>query len=144
MKKFDKTIHNIVLAAIKRKTLKPYEFRWTNLYESNSEFPYVGMLKFSEEELLICSTVIDEDNYSILTTRSLITSERGVRAVNDLTGVKQINSDNFKSFGNNAFTMGVVSFLNGSQIKYFIETGNASMVMIYGVMTLFSLQNANK
>ncbi|CAL2105560.1 hypothetical protein T190115A13A_160093 [Tenacibaculum sp. 190524A02b] len=40
MNKTDKSKHNISIASIKRNTIKPYDFKWTKFYESNSDFPY--------------------------------------------------------------------------------------------------------
>jgi len=70
--KTDKLKHNICIAFIKRSTIKPYDFKWTKFYESNSDFLYSGLeLNLLENELIICSTVMDANNYSILTTKNI-------------------------------------------------------------------------
>ena len=85
--KTDKSIQNISIAAIKRSTFKPYDYKLTKFYESNSEFPYSELkLELMENELLICSTFIDHENYSILTTQKLITSENGIEKTGNMTG----------------------------------------------------------
>ena len=58
--------------------MKPYEFKWVKFYESNLDFPYPAVqLDLTEKELIICSTFIDGDNYSILATQRLITKAEG-------------------------------------------------------------------
>ena len=69
--------------------MKPYEFKWTKFYDSNSVLQEVYpelQLDLAENELVICSTIIDIDNYSILTTQRLITKEKGIENIGNLTG----------------------------------------------------------
>lgn len=138
MEKSDKSIHNICIASIKRHTIKPYDFKWTRFYEDNIDFNHTfpaQKIELSENELVICSTVIDNDNFSVLTTRKLVTNECGIL----LSGNMNIASDglygSFKGFHGRLFTFGLVQLNRGNELKYFIETGKASMVMIYGVRT---------
>ena len=59
------SIHNICIASIKRKTMKPYDFKWTKFYTLNQEyFNAHPNIKFDlqDDELIICSTVVDEQN----------------------------------------------------------------------------------
>ena len=121
--------------------MKPYDFKWTKFYDSNSEFPYSGLeLDLIENELIICSTVIDSDNYSILTTNKLITKENGTEYIGNLTGASDKGYGNFKGYNNEPFVFGIVQLENGTEFKYFIETGKASMVMIHGTRTLIGTQ----
>lgn len=83
----DKSKHNICIASIRRSTMKSYDFKWTKFFETNSEFQrtYPELkLHFTENELVICSTVIDSDNYSILTTQQLTTKEKGMESRSNL------------------------------------------------------------
>lgn len=137
----DQSIHTISLASIKRSTISPYDFKWTNIYESNSDFPYSKLaLDLEENELIICSTVIDPDNYSILTTQKLITQENGIKSVGNLSGATDKLYGDFKAYKDGSFTFGLVQLENGIDLKYFIETGKASMIMIHGVRTLIRTQ----
>lgn len=139
--KTDKSKHNISIASIKRGTMKPFDFKWTKFYESNLEFPYSGMnLNLSEKELIICSIVIDSENYSILTTQKLITNENGTENCENLINSKDKGYGNFKGSKDNSLTFGLVELENGNKLKYFIETGKASKIMIHGVRTLIRLQ----
>lgn len=137
MTKSDKSIHNICIASIKRSTIKPYDFKWTNFYESNSDFQNTNELQIHIEknELIICSTFIDQNNYSILTTQRLITRDKGIDNTGSLVGATDKSYGIFKEYREGLFTFGVVQLQNGSDLKYFIETGKASMIMIHGIRT---------
>ena len=142
MKKSDRSIHNITVAAINRKTIRPYDFKWTEFYHSNSEFLYQGLpLYLVEDEMIICSTIIDSENYSVLTTRKLITVEDGREQAGILLGCTDKGYGIFKKYKGNSVTFGSIDLENGTSLKYFIETGKASIVMIYGVRTAISLQS---
>lgn len=135
--KTDKSIHNICIAAIKRRTRKPYDFKWTRFYESNAEFANPVLINnMAEDELIICSTIIDENNYSILTTRRLLTKQDGQLIIGNLEGAKDKLYGDFKGYKVKGFTFGKVELQSGAELSYFIETGIASMVMVYGVSTL--------
>lgn len=141
MGKSDKSLHNISIAAIIRHTMKPYEFKWTQWYESSSDFTHLGIeLDCLENEMIICSTAIDLENYSILTTQRLITSETGIKSIGSLVGAVIEGYGDFKGYKNKPFTFGTVQLKNGAVLKYFVETGKASMVMITGVKTLVHIQ----
>ena len=141
MRKTDKSIHNISIASIKRSTFKPYDYKWTKFYESNSEFTYSGLkLELIEDELIICSTFIDSENYSILTTQKLITNENGIENTGNVIGATLKPYGDFKGIDGKALTFGIVQLENGTELKYFIETGKASMIMIHGIRTLIRTQ----
>ncbi|WP_137905996.1 hypothetical protein [Chryseobacterium sp. 2VB] len=144
MKKNDQSKHRICISKIKRTTIKPYDaFQWTKFYEDNYSFydAYPGIsIQLNAEELLICSTIIDLDNYSILTTQKLITSEKGVLESGLIIHAENGLYGNFKGHGNEKFTFGKIILENGKILKYFIETGKASMVMVNGVKTLIQIK----
>jgi hypothetical protein len=143
MTRDDKSIHNFCIESIKRHTIKPYDFKWTKFYESNSDFPYSGLEPYlTENELIICSVVIDANNYSILTTQRLITKQNGQDNAGNLDGAKDKSYGRFKGMGTKGelFTLGEIQLKNGADLKYFIETTNASMVMIYGIRALLQSQ----
>lgn len=123
--------------------MKPYDFRWTKFYESNLEFQDTNpnlQPDWAEHELIICSTVIDDNNYSILTTQRLITKEKGLENTGSLVGATDKLYGDFKGYKDELFTFGQVQLHNGSDLKYFIETGKASMIMIHGVRTIIQTQ----
>jgi len=126
--------------------MQPYDFKWTRFYESNSDFQYTGLqLDLAENELVICSTVVDKDNFSILTTRRLLTRQDGQLISGSLQGATDKLYGDFKGYKDKTFTFGRVQLQNGNELKYFIETGKASMIMIHGVRTLIgTTQMTNK
>ncbi len=143
--KTDKSIHNICIASIKRSTIKPYNFKWTKFYETNSDFSDTGFqIELDENELFICSTLIDKDNFSILTTRKLLTQHDGQLYSENIQGAIDKLYGDFKGYKNDDFTFGLVQLQNGNELKYFIETGKASMIMINGVRTLIRATQMNK
>jgi hypothetical protein len=139
MNKSDKSILNICIAKIKRSTIKPYDFVWTKFYELNSTFyelyPNVN-IDISENELIICSTIINLDNYSILTTQRIITKKNGNLNFGNLIDAEDKLYGDFKGYQENETTFGQIKLSSGEELKYFIETGNASMVMIHGVRAI--------
>lgn len=126
--------------------MKPYDFKWTKFYEANSDFPYSELkIDLIEPELYISSTIIDTGNYSILTTRRLITKQNGLLNEGNIQGATDKLYGNFKDTKDTMITYGQVQLQNGEELNYFIETGKASMVMIYGVRTLIgTTQMTNK
>ena len=119
--------------------MKPYDFKWTRFYEENadfkSSFPEIE-IALSDNELFICSTVIDIDNFSVLTTQKLATKEKGEFLSGNLNGATDKLYGDFKGvLKKEPFTFGMVQLDNGNDLRYFIETGTASMVMIHGVRT---------
>ena len=125
--------------------MKPYDFKWTKFYDFDTIFPYTGLyLDLAESELIICSTVIDKDNYSILTTRQLITKKEGQLNTGDIQGATDKLYGDFKSY-EKSITFGQIELKNRNVLTYFIETGKASMVMIQSVRTIISTtQMTNK
>lgn len=141
--KDDTSRHSVVLAAIKRKTDAPYDFKWTRLYNSNSDFASVEIeLVLQEYELIICSVIIDSSNYSILTTRRLVTVVDNIDSSCALVGAKDKGYGDFKGYLDDSITFGSIECTDGTNLKYFIETGAASRAMIYGVRTSIQLRKA--
>lgn len=138
--KTDHSLHNICIASIKRSTMKPYDFKWTKFYEANVDFPYTGLqIDMTENELFICSTFIDKDNFSVLTTKKLLTQEDGQLCSENIKGATDKLYGDFKGNKDKEFTYGLVQLPNGKELKYLIETGKASMVMIHGVRTFIRI-----
>jgi len=137
--KSDQISHTFSIYEIKRSTYKPYEFRWTNFYDNNSDFlqcyPEI-QLDIAEDELIICSTFIDADNHSLLTTRRVFTKEKGIEDIAYIEAAKSYSMPlnyKFEEFG---YVFGTVELQNGNVFRYFLETGKAAMVMVYGIKTL--------
>lgn len=90
--------------------------------------------------MLICSTIINSENYSILTTQKLITSENGILESGLIIHAENGLYGNFKGYGEEKLTFGKIILEHGKIVKYFIETGKASMIMIQGIKTLIQIK----
>lgn len=141
--KSDSAIHKRCIAAIIKSTFKPYAYQWTRFYESNQEFfsNYVMELHLSQNELIICSTVINSGQYSILTTKRLCTNEDGNIKWADITTASDKFYGDFKGYDKSEWTFGKIVLADGQEFKYYIETGKASMIMIHGVRTRIRLNS---
>jgi hypothetical protein len=137
--KSDQIIHTFSIYEIKRHTYKPYNFRWTNFYENNSDFlqryPAI-QLNIAESELIICSTFIDADNYTLLTTRRVFTKENGTEGVGDLEGAKQNTPPLTFKFEKYNYVFGTIEPQNKHVLRYFIEAGKAAEVIECGIRTV--------
>ena len=139
MTKSDQIIHRFSIYEIKRHTFKPYDFKWTKFHENNSDFVHLYpeiQLDVGEDELIICSTVIDAENYSLLTTRRIITKENGIENIGDMTSAIQNTPPLQFKLEKYNYVFGTLQLQNGTVFRYFIEAGKACMVMEYGIKTL--------
>lgn len=95
------------------------------------------------DELIICSIIIDADNFSVLTTKKLVTLQNGILSSGSLINSTDQFYGNFKSEAQR-FSLGSVELENGEILEYFIETGRASMIMIQGVKTMIQITAVKK
>ena len=65
----------------------------------------------------------------------------GKQSVGSLMGAKDKGYGDFKGYKDDSITFGIVELKGGKEIKYLIETGKASMIMIHGVRTVIKTQN---
>ncbi|MBD1366754.1 hypothetical protein IDJ77_23280 [Mucilaginibacter sp. ZT4R22] len=137
--KSDKSIRNICLAAIKRRSSRPFDFQLTKIFESTT-FDDIEdafrITRVNKEELPISQTFIDENNWTLVTTRQIITSKQGIQESIQATEVKSWHWNDFKGYDKTSYTLGELHRNGGSDFEVFIETGRASMVSIYAIMTL--------
>lgn len=126
----------VCIASIKRFTIPPLEFELTNIYEvipdKNTDY-----IELENGEELICSTIVNEFIWSILTTRRIFTLEGIRQKVHRLDKLKTSEYGDFKGYSKQKFTKGYLQFEDNEIVPIFIETGRASMVMIYGIRTIF-------
>ncbi|NAS31852.1 hypothetical protein GTQ40_12770 [Flavobacteriaceae bacterium R38] len=138
MKKSDTSIKNITIASIKRHTMKPFDFKYSDIYENDKTIlnEHVNnLIKLEDGEELICSTIISDSIWSVLTSRRIITLEGVGKIEHYLSKLKRLDAGDFKGYSKQEYTKGFLHFNDDKIIPYFIETGKASMIMIYGVNT---------
>lgn len=141
----EQLIHQLCIMGIKRGTMKPYDaYTWSRFYEDGgANIPGIE-ITLSESELLICSTVIDSNNYSILTTHRLLTRENGHVSEGYFGSITFNHYGDFKGMRDKQpWTFGVVIMPNGDELKYFVETGKASMIIVQGIKARFQAEDMN-
>lgn len=136
----DQVTHTFVIYEIKRSLFKPIDyFKWTKFYESNSEFVQFSpeiQLDLKENEFIICSTFIDTDNYSLLTTQRIVIKENSIEEIGEMAGATTHNYPFYIGLEKFNYVVGTVLLQNGNEFRHFIEAGKAAAVMIYGIRTL--------
>lgn len=118
--------------------MKPFDFKYSDIYENDkiiSNEIVKNQIHFDDGEELICSTIINDTIWSVLTTRRIITQEGIGKVEHYLNGLKRRDAGDFKGYSKQEYTKGFLHFDDDKIIPYFIETGKASMIMIYGVDT---------
>jgi len=138
MRKPDTSIKNITIASIKRHTMKPFNFKYSDIYENDRAIQNErvrDLINLENGEELICSTIVNDSIWSVLTTRRIITLEGVGKVEHYLSGLKRRDAGDFKGYSKQEYTKGFLHFDDDKVIPYFIETGEASMIMIYGVNT---------
>jgi hypothetical protein len=138
--KSDTSIRNICIASIKRKIIDPSNFSLTRMFETEA-FPEIhnGTFKLSdvyENELPISQTIVDRNNWTLVTTRQIITCIDGLTQVTKANSVLSWDWNDFKGYDNKSFTIGQLQLGDQKKIEIFIETGKTSLVTIYAIMVL--------
>lgn len=142
MKKSDLSIKNICIAAIKRNTIPPFDFKFSKLYTEDTSFAdpkILEALKLAADELVICSVIINTTQWSVLTTRRVITWDREELFAYAISDFEERELEDFKDDFYAKWTKNIFKFSNNEKMPVFIETGRASMVMIYGTQTAFQI-----
>ncbi len=146
--KSNKSIRNICIAAIKRSVSKPNDFLLTKMFETErlSEIldSPVRLANIDENELPISQTVIDKKNWTLVTTRQIISCIDGATKAASAANVKSSNWNDFKGYSNTSFTIGELETNTGTSIGIFIETGKASMITVHAIMTLVKLTKSGQ
>ena len=142
MNKSDHSLKNICIATIKRSTIPPFDFSYTRIHETDDTIDNKKIkvdLSLESGERVICSTIVNDKIWTILTTRRIISFEGvGIRQ-HLIKSIKEWDAGDFKGYSGQSYTKGFLHFVDGKIVPIFIETGRASMVMIYGIRTLAGL-----
>lgn len=94
-----------------------------------------------EDERFICSVVKDSYNFSVLTTRQLITLHNGTFHIAVISKIVRQDYGFFNNVSLGPIVVGNVELENGDRIPFFVETGKAAIVMVYGVGTLVAISD---
>ncbi len=138
--KTDTSIRNICVAAIKRRSSSPNGFLSTSffeketiseIYENSNELPYIA-----PNELPIAKTTMDEKNWTLVTTRQVVTCANGIIRSIKAYNILIFDFADFKGLHKTLFTVGSLLTHDQQKLDVFIETGKASMVIIYAIQSL--------
>jgi hypothetical protein len=138
--KSDQSIRNICIASIKRKAAEPFDFLLTRVFEIET-FPEIcnDTFKLSdvhENELPISQTVVDKNTWTLITTRQIMSCLDGITKTTEAGKVNSWDWNDFKGYRKTTYTVGELLLDDQQKFEVFIETGKASMVAIYAIMTL--------
>lgn len=140
MKKSDKQIHKICIRNIKKSLFNDAELKFTEFYEvTDQQLEFYDDLQ--TDEIAICSTKINSDNWSLLTTKRLLTKSHNNLNSAEIEFASHAKYGDFKGYKDPEFTVGRILTSEGREFEYFTETGKASMVMVQGVKTRIQIQN---
>jgi len=138
--KSDQSIRNICIAAIKRKIRKPFDFLLTDMFEKETideiDDDDFKLLAFFENELPIARTHVYADSWTLVTSRQIISCKDGIITACQAEKVLSWTWNDFKGYNKLPFTIGQLKLGDNQTLEIFIETGRASMVIIYAIRTL--------
>lgn len=89
-----------------------------------------------ENELPIVLTHVDNNNWTLLTTRQIVSNINGEIKQSLAKKVVHRKWNDFKGYKEKPTTLGQLTLDDNTNFNIFIETGNASMIIIYGIMML--------
>ena len=144
MQKTDLSIKNACLSAINRHTISPCNFESTVIYGRYlADKPVHHILvnvELIENELPIALTFFD-DNWTLVTTRRILTNLDDELKQIFITEIETWDLKNFKDTSTSIILAQIIG--RGSErIECLIESGRASMVMIYAIGTLIRMTNS--
>ena len=139
MVKSDEQIHKICVRKIDKSLMGDANLKYTQIFKNREELK-LNEVVLNSGEIPICSTILDEHCWSLLTTQRLITKREGTILTASIESARNLQYGDFKGHEGKELTMGKVETSDGGVLEYFIETGKASMVMVQGVKTRIQIQ----
>ena len=139
MRKSDKSIRSIALASINRSLMPSVDCRYSKTFESETMSDIFLGDKTIDLELPIACTFLDNNNYTLVTTRRVITCNSGINHTILLQNIKSFTPGDFKGLRGMPTTLGSIIDTDDVVIPVFIETGKASMIMVYAIRTVMNL-----
>jgi hypothetical protein len=140
MQKSDESIRRICVASIKRHTIKPIDYPLTTVFETqflaDIDETITSTFRHFENELPIALTHVDETSWTLLTMRQIISNINGNVKQTLTESVIQRKWNDFKGYKDKSTTLGQLTLADNTTLDFIIETGKASMIIIYGIMTL--------
>ena len=140
-------LRQTTVAAIKRKAIMPHQWELTRLYETDSvdvPDPIKENLSLMENELPVASTIAKPTEWTLVTTKKVIgRTSNGLIAIN-IDDIEQWSWGDFKGKFEEPTTKMSLTTADGQKKDFIIESGKASMVIIYAIKTLQQLSRENQ
>lgn len=140
MNERDESIRRICVASIKRSTNNASGYSFTKIFETQSmadiDKGISAVFLSTEKEVPIALTYLDNSNWTLVTTRQIISNIDGQIKQVFIENIVQCKWGDFKSSNDKPITLGQLALADNSPINIFIETGHASMIVIYAIKTL--------
>jgi hypothetical protein len=133
--KSDRSIRNICIAAIKRHTVGPIDFPFSRIFETEVTVPFGERLSSIDGELPVSQTFIDEDNWTLTTTRRIASCHQGKVRESAAERVRSWHWGAFNVTKGNPISFGELELDKGDTLRIHIERGKVSMITIYAIMT---------
>jgi hypothetical protein len=142
MEKTDESIWRICAAAIRQSTCKPIDYPLTTFFETfNADIIQESVTNSYQKELNespIALTFIDGGNWTLVTTRRVISKIKTDVSEARATDITSRRWFDFKGYRDKPITYGKIEF-NNTSMDIIIETGFASMIIIYAIKTLVAV-----
>jgi hypothetical protein len=136
------------VASIKRHTMKPIDYPLTKVFETqflvDIDETITSAFRQIENELPIALTLVDETNWTLLTTRQIVSNIEGNVKQTLTENVVEKKWNDFKGYKDKSTTLGQLTLADNTTLDFIIETGKASMIVIYGIMTLTGKETSTK
>ena len=120
--------------------MKPIDYPLTKVFETellgDIDETISSAFRHLENELPIAITHVDKTNWTLLTTRQIISNINGDVKQTLTENVIQRKWNDFKGYKDKSTTLGQLTLVDNTTLDIIIETGKASMIIIYGIMTL--------
>jgi hypothetical protein len=128
--------------------MKPIDYPLTRIYETESIYEMDKVISsaiiYQDSELPIALTYVDSNNWTLLTTRAIISKIDGLTKHSLSHSVAKWTWGDFKGYKEKPTTLGRLTLNDSSTLDVLTETGKASMIMIYGIMTLTGQETSNE
>ena len=120
--------------------MKPIDYPLTKVFETQLLTDIDETISFAfrhfENELPIALTHVDKANWTLLTTRQIISNINGNLKQTLTDNVIQRKWNDFKGYKDKSTTLGQLTLADNTTLDFIIEPGKASMIIIYGIITL--------
>jgi len=125
----DEKIQDVAVAAIRRKSMDPGEWRFTRIGEIHPEIR--ERLPLEAGELPVASAFLSPDSWYVFTTRRIVSHLDGETRSLDPSGGLEARFGMFKAIGEISQQVATLSTPSGATFRLEYETGKASMAPIY-------------